>query len=232
MSTVKTNVIVKPLPKSNGLESANIYLMNCPVYFAVVHEPKLKYQSQEKEFSVTVFVDEATKDKLLDEVMVNKTFSQVGVSKTSKPPRRIKFALSSQTEEGKTSYDDVDGLWGFNVTKNELSKKGKKMFVNVIGKDNKAFTENVGNNSICNIKLFGYVNQDSQYVVSLDTLQVIEHVVFEGKTGSDGTVTDEVFGTYSLNKAEDSVEDIQQVTQKPVQQQQQAEEEDFSDIPF
>lgn len=102
------------------------------MFYAVVHECKPKYQSSDKEFSATVFVDEAAKDQLLDEVMVNKTFAQVGKDKTSKPPRRIKFPLSSQTEEGKVNYDAVDGMFGFSVAKPEFSKKGNKMSVNVI----------------------------------------------------------------------------------------------------
>ena len=200
--TIKTNVIIKDLPKSGTLETANVYLMNVPVFYAAVHEPKLKYQSTDKEFSVTPFVDEETKDKLLDEVMLNKTFAQVGVTKTSKPPRRIRYPLSSQVEEGKGHYDEVDGMWGFSLARPEFSKAGNPMSVNVIDKEGNVFTENVGNGSICNIKLFGYRNQDGQLVAMLDTLQVIEHVPYEGK-GSGDSVVDDVLGVqYSVKKAE------------------------------
>ena len=200
--TNKTEVIVRDLPKSGTLETANVYIKNAVVYYAAVHDPKLKYQSQEKEYSATVFVDEEAKDRLLDEVMVNKSFSQVGITKTSKPPRKIKFALSSQVEEGKANYDLVDGLWGFNIAKPEFSKKGLPMNVNVIDAEGNAFTENVGNGSVVNLKLFGYKNQDGQLTVTLDTVQVIDHVAYEGK-GSSDSVDDDVLGvSYKVKKTE------------------------------
>lgn len=199
--TKKTEVIVRDLPKSGTLETANVYIKNAVVFYAAVHEPKLKYQSQEKEYSATVFVDEEAKDKLLDQVMVNKTFAQVGVTKTSKPPRKIKYALSSQVEEGKGNYDLVDGLWGFNIAKPEFSKKGHAMSVNVIDTEGQAFTENVGNGSVVNLKLFGYKNQDGQLTVTLDTMQIVEHIPYEGKSSSD-EVVDDVLGSYKVKKAE------------------------------
>lgn len=227
--TKKTEIIVKELPKTGGLETVNLYIKNATVFYPVVHEPKLKYQSTDKEFSVTVFVDEESKDRLLDEVMVNKTFAEVGVTKTSKPPRKIKYMLSSQAEEGKVNYDVVKGLWGFNVAKPEFSKKGNKMSVNVIDTEGKPFTENVGNGSVVNLKLFGYRNQDNQLVVTLDTMQVVEHVAFESK-GSSDSVADDVLGvSYSVKKAD------KPVAQQPAPQAAQpepAEDPLDSDIPF
>lgn len=202
-----TSIIVRDLPKTGGLETLNLYIKDATVFYATVHDPKKKYQSEEREYSVTVFVDEETKDKLLDEVMVNKTFSLVGKCKTSKPPRRVKFPLSSQVEEGKVNYDVVDGMYGFTVAKPEFSKKGNPMTVNVIDAEGKAFTENVGNGSVCTLKLFGYRNQDNQVVVSLDTLQVLKHIPYEAKTSSD-TVEDDVLGvSYNVKKVEAKVEE-------------------------
>jgi hypothetical protein len=210
--TNKTEVIVRDLPKSGTLETANVYIKNAVVYYAAVHDPKLKYQSTDKEFSATVFVDEEAKDRLLDEVMVNKSFSQVGITKTSKPPRKIKFALSSQVEEGKANYDLVDGLWGFNIAKPEFSKKGLPMSVNVIDAEGNAFTENVGNGSVVNLKLFGYKNVEGQLTITLDTVQVIEHVAYEGKASAD-SIEDDVLGvSYKVKKAE----------AKPVEEKEEA----------
>ena len=236
----ETSIVLKELPKKGDLETFNLYLKNVPVFYPVVHEPKLKYNSTDKEFSVTVFIDELTKDKLEDEVAVNKTFAKVGVTKTSKPPKRVKYPLSSQAEEGKLNYDEVEGMWGFTVTRPEFSKKGNKQTVNVIDKDGNAFTENVGNGSVCNIKLFCYKNRDGQLVVTLDTLQVIEHVAYETAASSD-SIDDDVLGvSYKVKKAEPVVEQsVQQ--EKPVQQERpkaQAKAEpapDFDDdenLPF
>ena len=241
MSNQKTSIVVRDLPKTGGLETCNLYVKNAVVFYPVVHEPKKKYQSDEREYSVTVFVDEETKDKLLDEVMVNKSFALVGKDKTSKPPRRIKYPLSSQVEEGKVNYDVVEGMYGFTVTKPEFSKKGNPMTVNVIGKDGSPFTENVGNGSVCTLKLFGYRNQDNQLVVTLDTLQVIEHVPYEQKSAAD-SVDDDVLGvSYKVKKVvgkvADQVEDKEEEPTKPKAKAKPAPQpvEDFdddSDLPF
>lgn len=196
-----TSVIVKQLPKSGTLETFNVYVLNAPVFYAAVHTPKTKYQSTDKEFSLTAFVDEETKDKLLDEVMLNKTFAKVGKDKTSKPPRRMKYPLSKDVEEGKVHYDVVDGMYGFSLAKPEFSKKGNPMSVNVIDTEGNPFTDNIGNGSVCTLKLFGYKNVDNQLVVTLDTVQVIEHVPYEGKSSSD-EVVDDVLGSYKVKKAE------------------------------
>ena len=234
--TNKTEVIVRDLPKSGTLETANVYIKNAVVFYAAVHEPKLKYQSVDREFSATVFVDEEAKDRLLDEVMVNKSFSQVGITKTSKPPRKIKYALSSQVEEGKANYDLVDGLWGFNIAKPEFSKKGLPMNVNVIDTEGNAFTENVGNGSVVNLKLFGYKNQDGQLTVTLDTMQVVEHVAYEGK-GSSDSVDDDVLGvTYKVKKVEAKQEEAEADKPAPkaeaVKSEPIVQGDEFDDIPF
>lgn len=218
MTKQATSIIVKDLPKTGGLETVNLYIKNATLFYAAVHEAKKKYQSDDKEFSATVFVDEETKDKLLDEVMVNKTFSLVGKDKTSKPPRRIKYPLSSQVEEGKVNYDVVDGMYGFSVAKPEFSKKGNPMSVNVIDTEGNAFSENIGNGSVCTLKLFGYRNQDNQLVVTLDTVQVIKHVPYENKASAD-SVDDDVLGvSYKVKKAETKPVTAEEVQEKPKRQ--------------
>lgn len=231
-----TSVIVKQLPKSGTLETFNVYILNTPVFYASVHDVRTKYQSTDKEFSIQPFVDEATKDKLIDEVMLNKTFAEVGVTKTSKAPRRIKFPLSSQVEEGKVNYDVVKGMHGFTVAKPEFSKKGNKMTVNVIDKEGNAFTDNIGNGSICTLKLFGYKNQDGQLTVTLDTVQVIEHIPYEGKTSSD-SVDDDVLGvSYKVKKVEAKpTEEEATVAPKkatPVPQKDDVDTSFEEDLPF
>ena len=227
-----TSVIVKQLPKSGTLETFNVYILNTPVFYASVHDVRTKYQSLDKEFSIQPFVDEATKDKLIDEVMLNKTFAEVGVTKTSKAPRRIKFPLSSQVEEGKVNYDVVKGMHGFTVAKPEFSKKGNKMTVNVIDKDGNAFTDNIGNGSICTLKLFGYKNVEGQLTVTIDTVQVIEHIPYEGKSSSD-EVVDDVMGSYKVKKAEPKVEEKEEAPKAKAAPQPEPEDDDLSsDLPF
>lgn len=229
--TNKTEVIVRDLPKTKGLETANVYIKNAVVFYAAVHEPKLKYQATDKEFSATVFVDEEAKDNLIDVVMVNKNFAQVGVTKTTKPPRRLKYPLSSQVEEGKANYDLVDGLWGFNIAKPEFSKKGAPMSVNVIDTDGNAFTENVGNGSVVNLKLFGYKNQDGQLTVTLDTVQVVEHVPYEQK-GAAGEVEDDILGSYKVKKVEAKPAAEEAPAQKAQPAPVELDEDEESQLPF
>lgn len=229
-----TSVIVKQLPKSGTLETFNVYVLNAPVFYAAVHTPKSKYQSTDKEFSLTAFVDEETKDKLLDEVMLNKTFAKVGKDKTSKPPRRIKYPLSKDVEEGKVHYDVVDGMYGFSLAKPEFSKKGNAMSVNVIDTKGNPFTDNIGNGSVCTLKLFGYKNVDNQLVVTLDTVQVIEHVPYEGKSSAD-EVEDDVLGvSYKVKKVDVRAEEQEAPAAKPkaVKSEPVVQGDEFDDIPF
>lgn len=228
--TNKTEVIVRDLPKSGGLETVNIYIKNAVVFYAAVHEAKKKYQSELKEFSAQVFVDEEAKDKLLDEVMVNKTFAEVGVTKTSKPPRKIKFMTSDQAEEGKVNYDVVKGLWGFNVAKPEFSKKGNPMVVTVIDTEGQPFTDNIGNGSIVNLKLFGYRNVDNQVVVTLDTVQVVEHIPYESRATSD-SVEDDILGNYKVKKLEAKPVDGEQAVSNKVKPEPESDIEE-SELPF
>ena len=231
-----TSIIVKQLPKSGTLETFNVYVKNAPVFYAAVHTPKTKYQSTDKEFSLTAFVSEETKDQLLDEVMLNKTFAKVGKDKTSKPPRRIKYPLSKDVEEGKVHYDAVDGMYGFSLAKPEFSKKGNPMSVNVIDTEGNPFTDNIGNGSVCTLKLFGYKNQDNQLVVTLDTVQVVEHVPYEGKTSAD-EVEDDVLGvSYKVKKVEAKAEEPKQEAPaakgKPKAEPQPEPDFDDEQLPF
>lgn len=227
-----TSVIVKQLPKSGTLETFNVYVLNAPVFYAAVHTPKSKYQSTDKEFSLTAFVDEATKDKLLDEVMLNKGFALVGKDKTTKPPRRVKYPLSSQVEEGKTNYDVVEGMYGFGLAKPEFSKKGNAMTVNVIDTEGSAFTQDIGNGSVCTLKLFGYRNPEGQLTVTLDTVQVIEHIPYEGKTSAD-SVDDDVLGvSYKVKKVEAKQEEAPADKPAPKPAPEPDEDFDSSDVPF
>ena len=87
------------------------------------------------------------------------------------------------------------------------------------------------------VKLFGYRNQDGQLTVTLDTVQVVEHVAYEQKGGNGGVVEDDVFGvSYQVKKAEDAVKaDVEEAQGdgKPKQAHPpKVVEEDFGDAPF
>jgi len=188
------NVVLKKDKKFEFL-----YLKNVPVFFASVLEPKKKYSEPDpaaknqskREYALTAFVDDDAREYLEDEVLINKQLFKVGKDKTKK--RQIKYPLESQLKEDqKFSYDDVEGLNGMSLTLNEFTNSGKPAKMIVVGKDGKEFKELVGNGSVCNIKCFGYRNQDDMLVVSLNIVQVVEHVPYEG--GSSNKIVDDELG--------------------------------------
>lgn len=188
-----------------------LYLKNVPVYYAKVLELSKKYQSEDLEYQMTVFVDTETREKLelpLDEggVAINKQLFEVGKDRNKK--KKIKFPLESQLKDGeKVSYDAVEGMHGMSLSLNELTKKGNKSILKVVDKEGKDWdkSEAIGNGSIVTVKCFGYRNQDEQLVVSLNLVMVVNHVPYEGNSG--GMVEDDVLGvSYDMSSAYDNSE--------------------------
>lgn len=199
--SIETNAILKTSGKF-----FNVYLMNVPVYFATVHKPKKKYQSDAEEYALTAFVDTPTRDKLESEFKLNKELHEVGRDKNKK--KEIKYKLEKQLKDGeKFHYNDVAGLNGIQVSVDVVDKNGYKHKVNVIDKDGQPFSEDIGNGSVCNVKLFAYKNKEDMLVVSLDTVQVIEHIPYEGGNSNGGTVNDDVLGVSYESTASEKVEE-------------------------
>lgn len=190
---VKTEAVLVKEGKNEFL-----YLKNVPVFFAKILELGKKYQSEDLEYQMTVFVDTETREKLelpVDEdgIALNKELKEVG--KDRNKLKKIKYPLQSQLKEGEnTSYDTVDGLHGMSLSLNELTKKGNKSILKVVDKDGKDWdkTKAIGNGSILHVKCFGYRNQDEQLVVFPNLVVVVDHVPYEGNTG--GIVQDDVLG--------------------------------------
>jgi len=161
-----------------------VYLMGVPVVYACVHEPRLKFKSDDEyEYSATAFVDEDMMTKLMDDIKLNKELKQVGVDKNKK--RNYKYPLSSQDEEGRDTYDAYEGMYGISLNCPSVTKAGKERKVKVIDVDKEPIAYNVGNGSICNLKLFAYRNQDDLLNVQLDTVQVVELIPYEDKSEDD-----------------------------------------------
>ena len=183
-------VVVKK-QKLGKMDAEFVYIKDAIAYFASVQSPKDKYVpegvpkgSAGKEYSVTLFIDQADAD-VLDEIGLNKTLAKVGKDKNKK--RKIRFPLSDQVEEGKFNYDEVKGKIGVTFSAPDKNKKtGKPITVTVIDKDGKPFEELVGNGSVVTVKLFGYRNQDDLLNTRLDVVQVREHVPYEGGGGGGG----------------------------------------------
>ncbi len=182
-----------------------LYLKNVVVYYASVLDTKNKYESKEKEFSVLAFVSDEDRETLEDSVRINKQLFKVGKDKNKK--RAIKYP--------EDKYPLVKGLNGIQLTLNEYSKQGKLNSLTVVDKEGQPQTELVGNGSLCNIKCFGYRNQDDLLVVSLTLVQVVDLVPYEGGSSSD---YDEELG-------------IKIPKQEPVKEKSPASEFDDDDIP-
>ena len=218
-----------------------LYLKNTPVYFAKILELSKKYQSDDLEYQMTVFVDTDTREKLelpVDEggVAINKQLFEVGKDRNKK--KKIKFPLESQLKDGeKVSYDAVEGLHGLSLSLNELTKKGNKSILKVVDKDGKDWDKSkaIGNGSIVTVKCFGYRNQDEQLVVSLNLVMVVEHVPYEGGNAG-GMVEDSILGvSYDMSSAYEANEASNESTAQSIKDSANdtSEEVDFEDdIPF
>lgn len=164
---------------SNKFEQVYIMGGDAVLYYPRLNKPYPKHKSDEKQYSVTVFVDTETRNKLempVDEggVFINKQFYEVGVDRNKK--KKIKFPTSNQVGEDERHYDDVKGLHGFSMTCPEFKKNGEKFVVNVVDGDGNPLKESVGTGSKGNIRSWGWRNEEGQLNITLDTVQVTELV--------------------------------------------------------
>jgi len=183
-----SNVVLK---NSNKFEQ--VYLMggDAVMYYPRVNKPFPKHKSDEKQYSVTVFVDTETRNKLEmpveeDGVFINKQFYEVGVDRNKK--KKVKFPTSDQVGEDERHYDDVKGLHGFSLTCPEFKKNGDKVVLNVVDADGNPLQVNIGTGSKGNFRMWGWRNEEGQLNVTLDTVQVTELV--EAPSGGAGGYDD------------------------------------------
>lgn len=218
-------VMYKETPaKGKGLDNIDLYIMNVPCVYAVVQEPQNKIQSSDKEYNITVFLTEEQREVVEDNLLVNKSFFEVGKDKNKK--KKIKYPLTSQQsdedkEKGRLAYDDYKGLFGVTFTLDEFSKQGKVQELVVVGTDNKPSKALIGNGSKVSLKLWGYKNNEDQYNVRLRMVKIEELVEYEGGTGDSNMVTDDVFGVSFEREAP-----------KPKAKQESSQEDFSDDIPF
>jgi len=152
-----------------------LYFKDVPVYYASVLEPKKKYQSTEEEFSLLCFVSDEDRQVLEDDVLINKTLFKVGKDKNKK--KVIKFR--------KEDYPGVADLNGIQLSLDTVSKKGRKNNLVVVDKEGNPQTDLIGNGSVCNVKCFGYRNDNGLLVVSLNLVQVVDLVPYESNNYDD-----------------------------------------------
>lgn len=187
MSKFNTEVVYKVSKEAKGEspEMGNLYLKNIPVTFASILAPKKKHKSEDTAYSLNAFITAETHAKI-DEIGVNKVFAEVGVSKKTKGENRgqVKYPL----DEHNSHYE---GMFAAQLTRETVKRDKKsgevtKTFtpLKVVDAEGNPFTEEVGNGSICNLKLFCY-RSDGMLNTQLDTVVVLDHVPFV-RAGSDG----------------------------------------------
>lgn len=232
INQVKTEAVLVKEGKNEFL-----YLKNVPVFFAKILELGKKYQSEDLEYQMTVFVDTETREKLelpVDEdgVAINKELKEVGKDRNKK--KQVKYPLESQLKDGKgTAYDLVNGLHGMGLSLNEMTKSGKKSILKVVDADGKDWDKSkaIGNGSILHVKCFGYRNQDEQLVVFPNLVVVVDHVPYEGNSG--GIVEDSILGvSVDMSSSYANNEDDKVTTESVMDSANEQSDEEFDDIPF
>lgn len=208
-----------------------VYINDVVVYYAKVHEAKLKYKSQtEKEFGLNAFITEAAKEQMED-LRINKEFALVGKDKKKKGDRGIKFPLSNQTEG--SSFDEVKGLYGFSIGADQMTKAGKERFIKVVNTSGKAIKDLVGNGSICDIKCLAYRTQDGDMNLILDTVRVKTLVAFEAKSDVDSEWGITIESPVTEETVEEAQEDIKEVKKAPKKAPEPVVgDEDDDSLPF
>lgn len=182
----KTDVVYKMTQEAKGkdLEMGNIYFKNVPVTFAKVLAPAKKYQSEDTAYQLNLFIDKDTMTKV-EEIGLNKEFAEVGVTKIKKGANRgqVKYKLDEHNTpfagmfaaqfERKTVKRNKEGV---EVKKYEPLK--------VVDAKGETFTQEVGNGSVCTVKMFAYRNEEAMLVVMMDTVVVLEHVPYVKESSS------------------------------------------------
>lgn len=188
MSKFNTDVVYKITKEKKGtsLELGNLYFKNVPVTYAQVHKPAKKWQSEDTAYQMNVFINKDTMGKVED-LGVNKEFAEVGVTKKKKGANRGQFKFP---QEG--ANENYGGMFAVQLSRNTVKRDKQGDVVKeyeplkVIDSEGNAFTQDVGNGSVCTVKLFTYRNAEDMLVLMMDTVMVVDHVPYEGGDGSGG----------------------------------------------
>lgn len=180
MSKFNTDVVYKVTQekKGKGLELGYLYFKYVPVTFAQVLKPSKKYQSEDTEYQLNVFLNQDTTTKA-EEIGLNKELAKVGVTKIKKGPNRgqVKYKL----DDHNTPFEGMFAAqFSRSTVKRDKDGVATKTYepLKVIDVNGDPFTQEVGNGSVCHVKLFAYRNEEEMLVVMMDTVVVVEHVPY------------------------------------------------------
>ena len=176
-----------------------LYIKDAVAFYPTLQEPREKWQSTDREYSITLFVDDAAREELEDVVKVNKQLYKVGKDKTK--TRKIKYDLEK--------FASVEGLNGLTISLSEFAKSGREQKPIILDANSEKYDGLVGNGSKVSVKCFGYRNRDDLLVVSLNIVKINELVEYSGGAGQSGKVFDKELGVeYEIpQKVEKSVKE-------------------------
>lgn len=192
--SIKTSVTYKITQEAvgNKLEMGYLYFKNVPTTYAKIHEPTKKMNSEDKAYQMNIFIDADTM-ATVEELGVNKNFSQVNVTKISKGLNRGKLKFPVKDADGNpTANAPYEGMFATQLSR-ETVKRDKKTNeivkeyepLKVVDTEGNPFTADVGNGSIVSVKVFCYRNAEGMLNTMMDTVVVIDHVEYV-KAGNDG----------------------------------------------
>lgn len=194
MSKFKTEVkyVVTQEAVGKKLEMGYLYLKNVPVSYAKVHEPAKKLNSDDKAYQLNVFID-ADSMEAIDTLGVNKNFAEVGVTKITKGVNRGKLKYPVKDAEGNdTANTPYAGMFACQFSRETVKRDPKTNEIvktyeplKVVYPDGELFTADIGNGSICTVKIFCYRNSENMLNTMMDTVVVLDHVEYI-KAGGDG----------------------------------------------
>lgn len=195
MSTFNTSVkyVITQEAVGNKLEMGYLYFKNVPTTYAKIHEAGKKMNSEDKAYQMNIFIDADTM-AAVEELGVNKNFSQVNVTKISKGLNRGKLKFPVKDAEGNpTANAPYEGMFATQLSR-ETVKRDKKTNeivkeyepLKVVDAQGNLFTADVGNGSIVSVKVFCYRNSENMLNTMMDTVVVIDHVPYVKAEGSDG----------------------------------------------
>ena len=233
MKTFKTDVVYKITQerKGKGLEMGNLYFKNVPVTFAQVLKAGKKYQSEDTAYQLNLFIDKETMTKV-ESIGLNKEFAEVGVTKIKKGANRGEFKY--KLDEHNEGYV---GMFGAQFSRNTLKRDKDGAVVKtyeplkVVDVEGNPFDQEVGNGSVCTVKLFAYRNEEDMLVVMMDTVMVVEHIPYAGKGGD--TFDEEMGVTIKSAVAKEKEEAKKVVEDLNVEANESAPTSSFDDdLPF
>ncbi len=232
MKTFKTDVVYKVTQekKGKGLEMGNLYFKNVPVTFAQVLKAGKKYQSEDTAYQLNLFIDKETMTKV-EAIGLNKEFAEVGVTKIKKGANRGEFKY--KLDEHNEGYV---GLFGAQFSRNTVKRDKDGAItktyepLKVVDAEGNPFSQEVGNGSVCTVKLFAYRNEEDMLVVMMDTVMVIDHIPY---TGKGGDAFDEELGVTIKSAAVKEKEEAKKVVEDLSASSSSAAVDSFDDdIPF